>query len=212
LRPLVRRSSLYDSAFGTFAGLGDSEVEIPFEVAETPDETMARGTKIVAKSGTPGSAVVVYDIKKLNGVEVSRTEVSRSVNREPIPEVVITGSGDPEAIKNSLNQAAVQIDSVAESKKYAELYIRNTYGWGVDQFSCLDRLWERESNWRHTAKNPSSSAYGIPQALPGSRMAEIADDWQTNPATQIKWGAKYIAGRYQTPCAALESSFKRGWY
>jgi hypothetical protein len=189
-----------------------AEVEIPFEVAETADESIIQGTKFVAKPGTPGSAVIIYDVRKLNGVEVSRTEVSRSVNREPIPEVVVAGSGDPEAISESLNKAAAQINSVAASKKYAELYILNTYGWGVDQFACLEILWERESNWRYTAKNPSSSAYGIPQALPGSRMSEIAADWQTNPATQIQWGAKYIDGRYKTPCAALDSSFARGWY
>ena len=69
------------------------------------------------------------------------------------------------------------------------------YGWGASQFECLNKLWERESNWRHTADNPKSSAYGIPQALPGSKMASEGSDWETNPKTQIRWGLRYIESR-----------------
>ena len=86
------------------------------------------------------------------------------------------------------------------------------YGWGDDQFSCLDRLWERESNWNTYAQNPSSGAYGIPQSLPGSKMASAGSDWQSNPATQIRWGLGYISGRYGTPCGALGHSNSHGWY
>jgi hypothetical protein len=86
------------------------------------------------------------------------------------------------------------------------------YGWGDDQFSCLDSLWERESNWNHLAQNPSSGAYGIPQALPGDKMASAGDDWQTNPITQITWGLGYIDERYGTPCGAWSHSESVGWY
>lgn len=86
------------------------------------------------------------------------------------------------------------------------------YGWGEDQFSCLVSLWEKESNWNHNAANPSSGAYGIPQSLPGNKMASAGADWQTNPATQIKWGLEYIQGRYQTPCGAWGHSIAVGWY
>ncbi|SCL54897.1 hypothetical protein GA0070606_2358 [Micromonospora citrea] len=85
-------------------------------------------------------------------------------------------------------------------------------GFGMDQFPCLDRLWNKESGWNHKARNPSSGAYGIPQALPGSKMASVADDWQTNPATQIKWGLGYIEGRYGSPCKAWAHSQDVGWY
>jgi hypothetical protein len=80
------------------------------------------------------------------------------------------------------------------------------YGWSDDQWNCLDNLWERESNWDHTAQNPSSGAYGIPQSLPGSKMATAGDDWQTNPITQIEWGLDYIEERYGTPCGAWSHS------
>lgn len=88
----------------------------------------------------------------------------------------------------------------------------SSYGWGDDQWGCLDSLWMRESGWNHTAMNASSGAYGIPQSLPGSKMATAGADWQTNPATQIEWGLGYISGRYGTPCGAWAHSESVGWY
>jgi hypothetical protein len=86
------------------------------------------------------------------------------------------------------------------------------FGFGSDQFSCLDSLYMSESGWNIHADNPSSSAYGIPQALPGSKMASAGSDWENNAATQIRWGLGYIKGSYGTPCGAW--SFKQGhnWY
>jgi hypothetical protein len=85
-------------------------------------------------------------------------------------------------------------------------------GFKIDQFPCLDKLWAKESGWNPRAVNSSSGAYGIPQALPGSKMGTIADDWRTNAATQIKWGLGYIEGRYSTPCGAWSHSESTGWY
>jgi hypothetical protein len=84
-------------------------------------------------------------------------------------------------------------------------------GWPEDQWPCLDALWTRESGWTTTAANPSG-AYGIPQALPGSKMATAGADWATNPATQIRWGLGYIRARYGTPCGAWNASETQGWY
>lgn len=81
-----------------------------------------------------------------------------------------------------------------------------------EQFGCLEKLWERESNWRWDALNKSSGAYGIPQALPGKKMASAGDDWQTNPQTQINWGLAYIAARYGSSCNAWAYFLKVGWY
>ncbi|MET8370314.1 lytic transglycosylase domain-containing protein [Micromonospora profundi] len=75
-------------------------------------------------------------------------------------------------------------------------------GFGISEFPCLEKLWTKESGWNHKARNSSSGAYGIPQAYPGSKMGSAGADWQTNPATQIKWGLGYIKGRYKTPCGA----------
>jgi phage-related minor tail protein/murein DD-endopeptidase MepM/ murein hydrolase activator NlpD len=84
--------------------------------------------------------------------------------------------------------------------------------WPAGQWGALNNLWTRESGWRTTAKNPSSGAYGIPQALPGSKMASAGSDWRTNPATQIKWGLGYIASRYGSPAGAWAHSQRTGWY
>ena len=86
------------------------------------------------------------------------------------------------------------------------------FGWSASQFSCLQPLWEQESGWSLTAENPSSGAYGIPQALPGSEMASAGPDWQTNAATQIKWGLTYIQSRYGSPCGAWAHEEVDGWY
>ncbi|WEO78824.1 hypothetical protein BJQ94_07275 [Cryobacterium sp. SO2] len=86
------------------------------------------------------------------------------------------------------------------------------YGWGADQFGCLVSLWDKESGWNVNAYNASSGAAGIPQALPGSKMASAGSDWATNAATQISWGLGYISGSYGTPCAAWAKSESVGWY
>lgn len=84
-------------------------------------------------------------------------------------------------------------------------------GWGDSELTCLVSLWQRESGWRVNAYNTSSGAYGIPQSLPGSKMASAGDDWQTNPATQISWGLGYITSRYGTPCGAWAHSETHNW-
>jgi hypothetical protein len=86
------------------------------------------------------------------------------------------------------------------------------YGFPLDQMSCLDSLWTRESGWNHLAENPSSGAYGIPQSLPGNKMAVYGDDWRTNPVTQIRWGLSYIDNRYGTPCSAWGFFQRNNWY
>jgi hypothetical protein len=85
-------------------------------------------------------------------------------------------------------------------------------GWSERQWRCLDRLWTRESNWNHLARNRSSGAYGIPQALPAAKMRSAGGDWRSSAATQIKWGLGYIGRRYGSPCAALGHADAAGWY
>ncbi|KRA23616.1 16S rRNA pseudouridylate synthase [Microbacterium sp. Root61] len=100
--------------------------------------------------------------------------------------------------------------SAGEAQAIARSMIAG-YGWGDDQFSCLVSLWNRESGWNVYASNPSG-AYGIPQALPGSKMASAGADWQTSASTQISWGLGYITGRYGTACGAWSHSESNGWY
>jgi hypothetical protein len=86
------------------------------------------------------------------------------------------------------------------------------FGFSSDQFSCLDALYVSESGWDVHADNPTSSAYGIPQALPGSKMASAGPDWANNAATQIRWGLGYIRSSYGTPCSAWAFKQSHQWY
>jgi hypothetical protein len=96
------------------------------------------------------------------------------------------------------------------AQAWAQQYLASM-GMGDDQFSCLVSLWNRESGWNTHASNPSG-AYGIPQALPGSKMSSAGPDWQNSYETQIKWGMGYITGRYTNPCGAWAHSQSTGWY
>jgi hypothetical protein len=84
--------------------------------------------------------------------------------------------------------------------------------WGANQWPPLNSLWTKESGWNVHARNPSSGAYGIPQALPASKMASAGSNWRNSAATQIKWGLGYIASRYGSPAAAWAHSQRTNWY
>jgi hypothetical protein len=87
-----------------------------------------------------------------------------------------------------------------------------SFGWSQGQFPYLNWLWNAESGWSKYAQNPSSGAYGIPQSLPGARMATAGPDWRTNARTQIRWGLQYISGTYGNPRQAWAHEVAYGWY
>jgi hypothetical protein len=132
--------------------------------------------------------------------------------------------------KAAVQAAASQADQAAETaaaEAVAKLAQANTpdgakatartlasslYGWGDEQFSCLVSLWQKESGWNYQASNASSGAAGIPQALPGSKMASVGSDWESNATTQVTWGLDYIKRGYGTPCSAWSHSQSVNWY
>ena len=117
-----------------------------------------------------------------------------------------------QAVKKRAAELAAKKAAASGSPQQVAAAMLGSFGWSSSQFSCLDPLWEHESGWSVTAANPGSGAYGIPQALPGSRMASAGPDWQTNAATQITWGLEYIKGTYGSPCAAWAHEQATGWY
>jgi hypothetical protein len=122
-------------------------------------------------------------------------------------------TAQPTTTPQATPTVAVQAAPVASgsAQQIAEQML-SQYGWSSSQFSCLEPLWAHESGWSVTAENPSSGAYGIPQAMPGSEMASAGADWQTDAATQIRWGLDYIRGRYGSPCGAWAHEESDGWY
>ncbi len=132
-------------------------------------------------------------------------------------QLVLSGEAGPAVVRDGYRVTkrpvapAAGIPDPGSAKAIAwELLLER--GWDTAQYDCLVALWQRESHWNHFAMNPTSGAYGIPQALPGTKMASAGDDWATNPRTQIVWGLGYIAARYGTPCGAWEHSQVKNWY
>lgn len=110
------------------------------------------------------------------------------------------------------SQGAPAVAAVSSSPQSYAISELPKYGWSSSQFGCLKSLWTRESGWNYRAENPSSGAYGIPQSLPGSKMASAGSDWRSNPQTQIRWGLSYIKSSYGSPCSAWGHSEATGWY
>jgi hypothetical protein len=98
------------------------------------------------------------------------------------------------------------------AKKVAKSILIDEYGFNEKQYQCLNTLWTKESHWNYKARNKSSGAHGIPQALPASKMSVVSTDWRTNPVTQIRWGLRYITIRYETPCKALAKHKRSNYY
>lgn len=115
------------------------------------------------------------------------------------------------AIVANLSRQVEMARTIVGAKNVTKAIMADEYGWEGEQYRCLNNLWTKESHWNYKAHNYRSGAHGIPQALPASKMDLIADDWRTNPVTQIRWGLRYIEDRYDTPCGAW-SKFKRHRY
>ncbi len=130
------------------------------------------------------------------------TKTFKVVGKPSVATVPAPAGGAP------IVSAPIPSPGTAESIAYNML---PQFGFSTNQFGCLNDIWSRESGWRVNAAN-ASGAYGIPQALPGSKMASAGPNWQTNAATQIRWGLGYIKGRYGTPCNAWAFWQANGWY
>jgi hypothetical protein len=134
--------------------------------------------------------------------EKAADEVSRSLVRAPLASVQRKLKTDAlSTTKQSLSGADVVTIAATDPRDIAMVNLKN-FGWDSSQFTCLDEIWTRESNWNPHAQNPYSGAYGIPQALPASKMASAGSDYVTNATTQIMWGLGYIKARYGSPCSA----------
>ena len=105
-----------------------------------------------------------------------------------------------------------QATSTRRGPRAIARYLLHRLGFKRWQYTPLNRLWTRESSWRVRARNPYSGAYGIPQAVPGRKMASAGPHWRRNPWTQIRWGLRYIRARYRTPHRAWRHELRTGWY
>ncbi len=183
---------------GTVTGLKT----VHYPTTKIPDATLLIGVTKVVKPGKDGLARVSYAVVYVNGRIVGKTPVHTVIVKAPTPQVVKVGTKPKTPPSAPVTPGSAQ----AIGKQLAA-----ARGWGDDQFSCLQQLWGHESGWRTNASNPSG-AYGIPQALPGSKMASAGPNWQTDATTQITWGLGYIAARYTNPCGAWSYWQANGYY
>ena len=182
------------------------EVEIPYETITKDVSNGSQTTQNrVVQSGSNGLKKVTYRIRYQNGAEIEKTEISSEIIKEPVDKIVEVRT------KQVTSRGGVVSGSVAEYQAYAEKRCFD-YGWSDADFEALVKLWNKESRWNPYACNSSSGAYGIPQALPATKMSTYGTDYLTNYKTQINWGLNYIKSRYGTPTAAWNHSCKKGWY
>lgn len=177
----------------------DNRAEVsPVVVAALVVDTAQETDALAAATAALETAVAEAEEKK------AAEEAARAAEEEAAQAAEAEAAAAAAALASS--------NTVAGAKATAEQIAASDYGWGADQFSCLDSLWTKESGWNYQAFNASSGATGIPQALPGSKMASAGSDWQTNARTQIVWGLGYIASVYGSPCAAWSHSQSVNWY
>ena len=192
LRTLQAFNASMDTAVGeqiaTAAMQAAAEAQAAAVQAAAVQAAAVQAAAVQAAAVQAQAAATQAQADRLAQEQAAAARASRSRSVAPVP--APAASGNPRAIAQAM---------------------LNARGQG-SQFSCLDQLWNRESGWSLTASNASSGAYGIPQSLPGSKMASAGADWQTNAATQITWGLSYIADRYGSPCAAWGHSQSSGWY
>ena len=155
------------------------EVDVPYATKKVRDSAVAEGKEVVKEAGEVGRKEQVYQVNFVNGVEVERVLVSEKIVKEPVDRVVAVG------VLQSIRP------EWAECMQWAR-----AAGVSEDDMEAALTLIYHESGCRVTATNASSGAYGIPQALPGNKMASVGADWETNPVTQIKWMIKYVNQRY----------------
>ena len=203
------------SVFAAFAAVGFVAAYIGPTGVALSEASAEERIPITLYSSTIGDAQSLQVAQDADAAQTAAVEFDRgnyTVYVTPTP----TPTPEPEVSESSSSSSSgwappfVTPDpGTAQAIAYEMVLAR---GWGDDQFACLVALWNRESGWRVNAYNASSGAYGIPQALPGNKMASAGADWETNPATQISWGLGYIGGRYGTPCGAWAHSESYGWY
>jgi uncharacterized protein YabE (DUF348 family) len=178
---------------------------VPFGTRRVSDSSMIAGRTQVVSAGRFGAQRVTYVLVYVDGRLAGTTRTSSVLVTAARAEVVRVGTKQPTyATVTTVSGSAA---SPGSAQAIAQ-QMMGSFGFGSSQWGCLQTLWDHESGWNVHASNPSG-AYGIPQALPGSKMGT---GWQDDAAVQIRWGLGYIKSRYGTPCGAWGYWQANGWY
>ncbi|WP_255368722.1 hypothetical protein [Agromyces sp. CF514] len=214
---LTASTGLSRDGLGVYKGIAAAKAADQAEDTLTlANATLAAADGKVDASGLQASVASLSEYQIIPTSDV--VDLTKQTKAEAAKTVAATKAYDEQQRAAAEKAAAEAAQALANAntpdgaRATARSLAASMYGWGDDQFQCLDSLWAKESGWSYTAYNGSSGATGIPQSLPGSKMATAGADWETNAATQIKWGLGYIAGSYGSPCSAWSHSQSVNWY
>lgn len=187
----------------------------PLAIVALSASMLLVATVLPAASGlelTPASLVEIEATKSAAIVEPADSTVSFIAEEDLIASASGAIFSSDLAFVSSISRQVELARTPYGAKKVAKSILIDEYGFGEKEYKCLNSLWTQESNWNYKARNKSSGAHGIPQALPASKMSVVSTDWRTNPVTQIRWGLRYISLRYETPCKALAKHKRSNYY
>ena len=210
-------SGLRSEQLGAYSTIAAAKaIDNAEDTISAANATLAAADGKVDASGLAASVASLSDYKRIPVDEI--VDLTKTTRAEAAKTAAAAAAFDQAQAEAAAAAAAAEANALANrntpdgARAFAADLAASQYGWGADQFQCLDKLWQKESGWSYTAYNASSGATGIPQSLPGSKMATAGADWETNAATQITWGLGYIKGAYGTPCSAWSHSQSMNWY
>ena len=212
-RPLLGAAAVLCLATGFAAVPTDLQLPVQVDAATTPP--VDRDGEVSRDDSRPALLPDVVNAAAQREAALSKTEADIAARERAlrVSDFVKERAAAEKKLRYAEKVKKLGYDpKTSDPKDIAKQLMKSEYGWGDDEFTCVNKIWTQESQWKWNADNPTSSAYGIPQALPGSKMASEGADWKTNPATQIKWGLKYIKNTYGTPCQAWGFKAGHGWY
>ena len=184
--PLVAGQQVYVVRNGVTTTTVTEDIAMPKQYIT--DTTLAYGTSAVRQAGSPGKKTVTYQINLRNGAEVGRTAIQTVVTQEPVTQIEVRGSS-LSGIKGDMGLAGI----------------------APGDYTYVDYIVSKESNWNPNAQN-ASGAYGLCQALPGSKMASAGSDWASNPVTQLRWCNSYAVGHYGSWAGAYSFWVSHRWW
>ncbi|NMN00489.1 G5 domain-containing protein [Bifidobacterium sp. DSM 109958] len=202
------------------ATIETSDEEIPFNTVEKQDDTLAEGTTKVETEGVNGVVESTNLVTRNGSTVVSTSTIAKYVKTAPVDKVVLVGTkkaaakstGSSSSNSGSSSSASIGTTApVGEMQQWAHDYLLSN-GYSESDFTATVFIISHESGWQVNSSNPSSGAYGLPQALPGSKMAAFGDDWRTNYQTQLKWFFNYCNSRYGSIQGAYSFWLSHKWY
>jgi hypothetical protein len=171
-------------------------------------QALADPNKTASASPSPQSLVTAATLVEDPSAAAGETPTSSQLPF--FATTIVVPSPTPSPTPSPVARKTTPKPTYRDTVTNARAYVKNRIG--ATQYNCVNIVWYHESRWSWRASNPNSGAYGIPQALPGSKMAAFGSNWRTSPLTQVKWGIWYVNSRYGSACGAYAFWSQNHWY